>query len=521
MVALRNIVKLKYLFISVIALAFVLSTLVSVYSTYKGNIRLMQEQTLENNRVHALKLAETVDKFIVNSTNTMRYSAAQMASDFDNPENLQSEVDRLYLQVDTFSSVLVVDAEGYVKVNAPQSLGEAGKKVVSIKGLENFKRHEPYISDPYISPTGRKMIAISMPVHDKQGTFKGLVSGSIYLYESNIFESLLGEHPYENGSYVYAVDRQGQIIYHPDKARLGEDISGNEVVSRFLTEEQGALSIVNSLNQPMLAGFSQSEKTRWGIIVQTPYDAALSMVGKQVVSVLTISLPFILLSTIIVLILARKIVRPLERIAEISENSVNEQEMRKLKDIRTWYFEVYKIQEALIHSFSILHGKVNTLEEETTTDSLTKLLNRQTLEKKVSLLTERHIPFTLVMLDVDWFKSINDTYGHIAGDEVLQILANKLKESLKEGDLACRYGGEEFILVFTKTTAEEAYTRVELLREMIRQAISPGGKPLTISAGIAQYPLHGEKLKNIIEKADEALYKAKDNGRNRVEVTGA
>lgn len=519
MFSLRNIVKLKYLFISVIALAFVLSTLVGVYSTYKGNMKLMQEQTLENNRVYALKLAETVDKFIASTTNTLRYSAVEIANNLNNINKLQEEVNRLYLHGDTFSSVLIVDTEENVLVNAPQTLGEAGKNIPFLKELKNYDKYKPFISDPFISPTGRKLIVISMPIFDEHGAFKGVLSGNIYLYESNIFESILGRHPYENGSYVYVVDTRGKIIYHPNKARLGADASDNEVVARLLNEKHGALTFVNTLDQPMLSGFSQSERTRWGIIVQTPYDAALSMVGQQVVSVLKIGLPFIILSTIVVFLLASQIVRPLERIAEISENSVKEQEMKKLKEIRTWYYEVYKIQEALIHSFSFLHGKVNTLEEETSIDSLTNLLNRATLEKRIQLLTEQRKDYTLVMLDVDWFKTINDTHGHIVGDKVLQALASKLKESLKENELACRYGGEEFILVFTETTVEEAYERVELLRGNVQQIISPAGKPLTFSAGIANYPLHGVQMKNIIEKADEALYKAKENGRNRVEVT--
>lgn len=81
--------------------------------------------------------------------------------------------------------------------------------------------------------------------------------------------------------------------------------------------------------------------------------------------------------------------------------------------------------------------------------------------------------------------------------------------------------GEEFILVFTETTIEEAYERVESLRASVQQIISPEGKPLTFSAGIANYPLHGDELKDIIAKADEALYQAKENGRNRVEITNA
>src|SRR5690606_15260512 len=297
MFSLRNFIKLKYLFISVIALAFVLSTLISVYSNYKGNLKLMQEQTLENNRVYALKLAETVDKFIVNSKNTMRYSAEELAYDFENINRLQEAANRLYLNGDTFSSVLIVDAEGNIMVNAPQSLGEAGKKVLSIKGLENYDKHEPFVSDPYTSPTGRKVIVISMPIYDESGVFKGVLSGTIYLYDSNIFESILGEHPYENGSYVYVVDTRGKIIYHPEKERLGVDASNSEVVVQLLIEKRGAIVAVNTFDQPMLAGYSQSEATRWGIIVQTPYDEALSMVGQQVASVFKIGLPFIIFST--------------------------------------------------------------------------------------------------------------------------------------------------------------------------------------------------------------------------------
>lgn len=197
MFSLRHIIKLKYLFISVIILAFVLSALVSVYSVYKGNMKLMQEQTLENNRVYALKLTETLDKFIVNTLNTMSYSATGIADNFDNMENLQVEADRLYLQGETFSSVLIVDAERNILVNAPQDLGEAGKKTLAIKGIDRYDKYQPFISEPYISPTGRKLIIISMPIYNEQGKYKGAITGMIYLHQSNIFETILGQHPYK------------------------------------------------------------------------------------------------------------------------------------------------------------------------------------------------------------------------------------------------------------------------------------------------------------------------------------
>ncbi|MGN7477380.1 sensor domain-containing diguanylate cyclase [Solibacillus silvestris] len=515
MFSLRNYIKLKYLFISVIALAFVLSSIISVYSSYKGNILLMQEQTLENNRVYALKLSETIDKFVADTKQIMQYSAKIIASDFDNAEKLQQEVDRLYSQEDTFSSVLIVDAEANILVNAPQTLGAAGKKA---EIREDLRNREPYISDPFISPTGRELIILSVPIFTDDGIYKGLISGTIYLHQSNIFEVILGQHPYENGSYVYVVDTKGKLIYHPDRLRLGEDVSENEVVKRLLNNKQGSQAIVNSENKSMLAGYSGSKTTRWGIIVQTPYDEAIKMAGKQGLNIFFISLPFILLSTILIFILATRIVRPLQNMAEIAENSVKEYEVKKLKDIRAWYYEAYKIQEALIQSFSSLHGKLNTLKEESSTDSLTKLLNRRSFDKEMQMLAEQQQAYSLAILDVDWFKAINDTYGHTVGDEVLQLLAGKLKDCLHKDDLACRYGGEEFILVFSEASVQDAAFRVKALQQEFSELVSLVGKPLTFSAGIAHYPSHGNSLKTIIEQADEALYAAKENGRNRVEI---
>ena len=513
--------KLKYLIIAVISLAVFLSVLASTYSSYQGNVKFMEEQALGNNQVYALKLAETIDQFVGDTKRVLRYSASEIGDDFNNMEKLQQEVNRLYAQEKTFSSVVVVDANANILVNAPHDLGLAGGKVLSKEGLDVLKRREAYITDPYMSLTGHELILLSMPIFDKGGIFKGVVNGTIYLHESDIFETVLGRHPYENGSYVYVVDTNGKIIYHPNKARLGENVSGNEIVEKLLTEKSGAQQIVNSLDQPMLAGYSATERTRWGIVVQTPYDEAINAVEKQVVDIFRSGLPFIILSAIFVFILASRFVRPLQKLAEIAGHSDQEEEMNKLKDIRAWYFEVFKIREALVQSFSILHGQVNTLKEESSTDPLTKLFNRRTFDKVINLWTGQQKSYTLVILDIDYFKKVNDTYGHTVGDEVLQFLAGELKKVLKEEDIACRYGGEEFVLLFSETTVGKVYDRVENLRQEISQIISPTGEVITFSAGIANYPLHGDHPKTVMEKADAALYEAKKNGRNRVEVTSA
>lgn len=159
------------------------------------------------------------------------------------------------------------------------------------------------------------------------------------------------------------------------------------------------------------------------------------------------------------------------------------------------------------------------------TDSLTQTYNRRYLEKVLSdILTKsqlNYIPVSIAMCDVDYFKFYNDTNGHPAGDYVLKTIAEILKKGVKGSDIVARYGGEEFIIIFPDTTKENAIKICEKLRKSIKdfkfpnEESQPNGD-LTISFGIASFPEDGIKAEELIKKADIALYKAKELGKDRV-----
>jgi two-component system cell cycle response regulator len=158
------------------------------------------------------------------------------------------------------------------------------------------------------------------------------------------------------------------------------------------------------------------------------------------------------------------------------------------------------------------------------TDSLTGLYNRRYMETHLETLIEKashtERPLALVMIDIDHFKPINDTYGHDAGDEVLRQFAGRLQASVRGIDLACRYGGEEFVVVMPDADLSVARAVGERLRRNISAEpfpVSKGAKKLdvTISVGIAMRR-DGDGADTILKRADEALYQAKRDGRNRV-----
>jgi two-component system cell cycle response regulator len=172
-----------------------------------------------------------------------------------------------------------------------------------------------------------------------------------------------------------------------------------------------------------------------------------------------------------------------------------------------------------------LRDSVQQSLEMAVTDPLTGLYNRRYMSVHVGTMVDtaadRGKTVSVLALDVDHFKSVNDGFGHDGGDEVLKELARRIKANIRDIDLACRTGGEEFVIALPETGVEVAYKVAERLRRAI------GGKPfnvgpdagnltVTVSIGVAELENAAESLDDIVKRADEALYRAKREGRNRV-----
>jgi diguanylate cyclase (GGDEF)-like protein len=171
---------------------------------------------------------------------------------------------------------------------------------------------------------------------------------------------------------------------------------------------------------------------------------------------------------------------------------------------------------------AIHHAQLYRTQEQTSlTDELTRLPNRRYLAGRLTQEMQRARrhgqPMAFMMVDLDHFKKVNDTHGHLVGDAVLAELAQVLQRSLRESDVCARYGGEEFGCILHSTGPEGAHTLAERLRASIERASFPAGLRLTASIGVAATGLPDE-LPLLVDQADRALYEAKHTGRNRVMV---
>ncbi|MEI6776922.1 MAG: diguanylate cyclase [Chloroflexales bacterium] len=197
---------------------------------------------------------------------------------------------------------------------------------------------------------------------------------------------------------------------------------------------------------------------------------------------------------------------------DISERKRNEQLLEAAnEDLRRYVEEIEH-----------LHAE---LREQSLRDPLTGLHNRryvnETLGREMIHAERENLPVSFILADIDHFKKINDTYGHQVGDKVLVEIARLIKEHARGSDIVCRYGGEEFLLVFLNTTRDDAAKRAEEIRHTaagLRIPHENGTLMVTISFGLATYPDHGNNAEELIIKADQALYQSKHSGRNRVTI---
>ena len=161
------------------------------------------------------------------------------------------------------------------------------------------------------------------------------------------------------------------------------------------------------------------------------------------------------------------------------------------------------------------------IEELSVTDKLTQLYNRLKLDEifsmKLASARRYNSTFSVIMMDIDYFKSVNDTWGHQAGDDILKEFATIIKNNIRETDVVGRWGGEEFLILSSESDLESAIELSEKLRELVSLFKFSYAGHKTASFGVSSYHA-GDDEKTMVKRADDALYRAKENGRDRVEA---
>lgn len=433
------------LWISLLSIFLVLAA--GLHASYLVQRDLLLHNALESNRVYAAKLAATTEYFLGDLRRHLAYSADVLADMETQPGLMRSEARRQEEQLGHFNSSFVVSPQGKVlavSTSYPQLLGQ---QMTSDAARLSLSSHRPVISEPFRASNGRWLILYTHPIFSRDYRYLGYIAGTLYLHEDNVLDRLLGQHFNRDDSLLYVLSRDGTLIYHPDRSRLGHASADKDALRAALRGETGELRFTDSTGADILAGYAPVPSAGWTIIAQRPVASTLLPLNDLLMATARNTLPLLLLSIALLWLLSRWIARPLGELADIARHMQDPDSAERIRKVRSWYFEATQLKRALLMGLTSIQHKIRDLRRASTTDTLTGLLNRRGLNEAMALLQAAETPLAIVALDIDHFKAVNDRHGHAAGDQALRALATLLTEGSRQGDTVARSGGEEFIVL--------------------------------------------------------------------------
>jgi len=518
----RSSIRINLLqLILLLAISSVIVVLVnSLFVSYRVQRDLLVSTVTQANRAYAAKLATSIDEFLETAQQQLAFGAAVIGENWNNPKAIATETRRLKHQTDSFNSVVTVNHLGTVLATDPD-LGLVDSRLTSESSRTALEKRQGWISSPFVSSTGNLIIFISQPVFAPDGKYLGYVGGTIYLLANNILNDILGNHYYQDGSYVSVIDQNRKILYHRQSDLIGTEAPPRMLYQDVLKGQTGGTRLTNAENLDVMAGFAPVKHTGWGVVVQKPTDLALAPLSKATEEVLIRSLPLTTLIALGILWMSRRITLPLRKLADSARNLDQPGVGEAIRSVKSWYFEAAELKRAMILGTDMVRGTIEKLNHDVQIDALTGLFNRRRQETALTVWEAEGRPFALMEVDIDFFKRVNDTHGHPVGDQVLEQIASLITHHTRNDDLACRIGGEEFTLLLPDTTAQAAYQIAERLRKAVESALFPGVGRVTISIGVALWPEQVDNIHEVMRVADQMLYKAKHNGRNQVQMAWA
>lgn len=380
---------------------------------------------------------------------------------------------------------------------------------------------------PYQEIKSKKwLVSISKVLFNDKKQRSGVVSIDCSI---NKVANLLKEPGYKyKSSYSFVLKPDGTILIYHEKSFLKKNIA--DVVKQPVSfdKKEGDFSFeLNDVDE--LAYYSRIDKLGWIIVTVVNKKEIISpIILRIVIAVSVIGFFAILIAWLLSASLSKRFVEPLialkKRVNVIISGESDYDTLYKYPDneIGTIAEDIEQLTEHELYNKNIELQNINKqLELLSTTDQLTKLLNRRKMNEELQKEWKRAKrygnKFCVIMYDIDWFKKINDSYGHQAGDRVLFELSELTKKTLRKTDIVSRWGGEEFLILSPEISLDEAKTLANKLCKSVANHNFSVDTRVTISIGVSVFD--GEKqIEEMIKEADEKLYEAKRQGRNRVVV---
>jgi diguanylate cyclase (GGDEF)-like protein len=434
----------------------------------------------------------------------------------------------LHERFSDFEKLMVLDLDGNVVAT---SAGEVTKVPLPADWQSTLRSDNQIVGDAYWDPkSGRAKLIVAVPAQRADGRLLGAFAAELNLAPVQL---LLRSFAADSTGRIHLVNIKGAPIASSDG--VTEQLLAHPMppatMKKLRERARAPFSYTSFGGRDVIGTLEYVPQVNWAVIAEISSEAAYLQV-RRFRDVALLVIVFLLVAvTASAYRLGRLIARPLDRLTkaagEVAAGDLAVDlpaapgggEVGYLTDV--FNHMVYRLREGrdeLDRINETLIKKNEELEMLSTTDSLTGLSNHRSLmnrlDAEVARFKKEKRGFSVLVGDVDHFKQYNDAFGHPSGDEVLQTIAEIMRDSTRKGDCCARYGGEEFVIVLPDTAIADALDTAEHIRARVA-AKKFNGRKMTLSIGVASFPEDADDAEAIIAVADEALYQAKREGRDR------
>jgi len=514
--------------------------------SYLQNTRFLNEKISQELRDSAAQVAREIDLLVKEKLYDVRVFASSyivsenlvkiLRSGGTTVENLvamsliQEYIESVRAKFSDYAELMIIDLEGHlVATSAPVRETPA----MPANWRANVHSGQAIIGEASFDKSLKtRVIFIADPIRTPGGKIIGILGANLSL---SAFDRVLTKYTQTDTRETYLVNTQGKVLAssHLFSSASQEVYLDHATVTR-LYDHIGQPTTYTSYDGPMVIGTLNVVPTLgWGVVAEMDKVKAFSQI--EALQRMTLVLVGCLLVGIglCAYLLGLTIVRPLRRLTQ-GADQVAAGDLAVDLPVKT-HSEVGYLTQVFNHMVgrlrrsreelddvnAELQEKNSKLHQLSITDELTGLFNRkhlmETLDAEVTRSKRNEHTFALLVIDIDHFKLINDTYGHQKGDEVLRLLGDIFHDTVRSCDYVARYGGEEFIVMLPEVGTAGGLEVAERIRARVaRESINRKGDRITVSIGMAMFAEHGDTTEVLFQQADQALYAAKTAGRNRV-----
>ena len=377
-----------------------------------------------------------------------------------------------------------------------------------------------------------KFVDISQPVFDGNGALKGIFAAHLsWRWARDVADALLIFNAMDRMAEIFVVAQDGTILLSPVPEFIGHSIGAASrgetgwVVEDWPDGRTYVTGYTATDGEGIYSGLG------WSVLTRAPAEEALRPVTDIVVAMVAAAILILFAACALAMLLSGRLVRPLQAMTDAAEKMRIERgrsfpDIPGPREVRT----LCSAFQSLLTALTSTERQAEYLQDKANTDPLTGLANRAGLDAFFAQREGGDRPFAVLALDLDDFKSVNDTYGHDAGDAVLREIAERLKRMFRSTDIIARSGGDEFLAVIAIPDAYDdgpAQRIAERLIEVISASIEIArhdDDPVTVSigasVGLSSYPRDGADRMSVTKAADDALYAAKHAGKRRFVSAG-